>query len=92
MRVVDTFVSWEEGRSIVFDDTYPHEVWNDTDGVRVVLFLDFRRPLPPAFDWLNRRVIQLIAASPYISHALENDRAWSARFDAAVWARAASNA
>ena len=28
-----------------FDDTFPHEVWNDTDSIRVVLFMDipFRR-------------------------------------------------
>ena len=36
---------WREGESLVFDDTYEHEVWNETDETRVVLFLDVVRPL-----------------------------------------------
>ena len=39
---------WEEGRSLLFDDGYEHHAWNDTDGVRVVLFVDVIRPLQPA--------------------------------------------
>jgi aspartyl/asparaginyl beta-hydroxylase (cupin superfamily) len=30
---------------MIFDDTYEHEAWNDTDKTRVVLFVDFVRPL-----------------------------------------------
>ena len=30
----------QTGKVIVFDGTYRHQVWNDTDGTRVVLFLD----------------------------------------------------
>jgi len=45
IRVDDTVVTWEEGASLIFDDTYEHEVWNDTDEERVVLFLDIVRPL-----------------------------------------------
>ncbi len=41
---------WEEGRSLLFDDGYEHFAWNDTDGVRVVLFVDVIRPLKPAAD------------------------------------------
>ncbi len=31
---------WAEGASLLFDDGYEHFAWNDTDGVRVVLFVD----------------------------------------------------
>src|ERR1700726_4370079 len=31
IRVGDDFRHWEQGESMVFDDTYNHEVWNDTD-------------------------------------------------------------
>ncbi|MBV8431841.1 MAG: aspartyl/asparaginyl beta-hydroxylase domain-containing protein, partial [Solirubrobacterales bacterium] len=31
---------WEEGKSLVFDDGYEHFAWNDTDGLRAVLFVD----------------------------------------------------
>jgi beta-hydroxylase len=51
---VDSEVAhWEEGRSVVFDDTYMHEVWNETDEEGVVLFVDFSRPLPSPVSVLN---------------------------------------
>jgi len=45
MKVGGQTIVWEEGRAVTFDDTYRHEVWNDTDGVRVVLLIDTPRPL-----------------------------------------------
>ena len=42
-----------EGKSLVFDDTYEHEAWNDTDGTRVVLFVDVVRPAAPALRTFN---------------------------------------
>src|ERR1700730_11636190 len=40
MRVGTTLVQWKEGRALVFDDTFEHEVWNDSARERVVLFID----------------------------------------------------
>ena len=71
---------WEEGRCLVFDDTYKHQVWNDTDGTRVVLFLDVRRPLAFPASLLNRAVLGLIRHSPYIQDARRNQRAWERRW------------
>jgi beta-hydroxylase len=34
IRVGETIARWEEGRSMFFDDTFEHEVWNNTDGLR----------------------------------------------------------
>src|SRR5262245_61289907 len=45
MQVDDRVVSWEPGKLLIFDDFYPHEVWNDTDEERVVLIFDFDRPM-----------------------------------------------
>lgn len=45
MEVVDNNLVWEEGRTLVFDDTFEHEVWNDTDELRAVLLIQFRRPV-----------------------------------------------
>jgi len=36
-----------EGQCMLWDDTYPHEVWNRSDEVRIVLLLDVRRPNMP---------------------------------------------
>jgi aspartate beta-hydroxylase len=38
-----------EGQQLLWDDTYPHEVWNNSDQMRLVLLLDVRRPHMP-FD------------------------------------------
>jgi beta-hydroxylase len=36
--------SWRDGEDVMFDDTLIHEVHNDTDTRRIVLFLDVERP------------------------------------------------
>ena len=35
---------WVEGRSWAFDDTLPHQAWNDGDVEKVILLIDFRPP------------------------------------------------
>jgi beta-hydroxylase len=73
---------WEEGRSLLFDDGYEHFAWNDTDGVRVVLFVDVIRPLRrPAAD-LNRALVKSIAVSPFVRDAKRRHEAWERRFEA----------
>lgn len=37
--------SWTEGKGVVFDDVYPHYAVNDTDEVRVILFIDILRKM-----------------------------------------------
>lgn len=37
-------ICWADGRSLLFDDTYNHQVWNDTDEDRYILLLQVRRP------------------------------------------------
>ena len=79
IRVADTIAHWEEGKSMFFDDTYEHEVWNDTDGLSVVLFMDVLRPLRFPMSAVNSLVIKAIAASPFIKDAKKNHEAWEQR-------------
>lgn len=46
MRIKDQFHTWQEGSSILFDDTWNHEVINKSSGDRVILLVDVLRPLP----------------------------------------------
>jgi ornithine lipid ester-linked acyl 2-hydroxylase len=72
IRVGGEQAHWEEGRSLVFDDTFRHEAWNETGRDRVVLFVDFDRPLrAPAKHW-NRLAIELIRRSPFVQRGIEN--------------------
>lgn len=73
--------AWEEGRCIVFDDTYRHRVENNTQCRRVVLFIDMLRPLKFPGSLLNRVVLFLIRLSPYIQDARRNQKAWEKRLD-----------
>jgi aspartyl/asparaginyl beta-hydroxylase (cupin superfamily) len=79
LRVDQQICHWQEGRCLVFDDTYEHEVKNDTDEVRVVLFLDFDRPMDLPGRILNRLVIAAIRASAYVKDPLKNLADWNAR-------------
>jgi aspartyl/asparaginyl beta-hydroxylase (cupin superfamily) len=36
--------TWEEGRCLIFDDTYEHEVWNNSQSFRGILLMDVWHP------------------------------------------------
>lgn len=76
IRVGETQRHWEEGHSLLFDDSFEHEAWNHGNSVRVVLFIDIERPLKPPVNQLNRGVLTLIASSPYVQHAKRQFLAW----------------
>ena len=82
IRVGGEVAHWAEGSSLVFDDGYEHSAWNDTDGTRVVLFMDVMRPLRrPAAD-VNRALIKAIGVSPFVRDAKRRHEAWEKRFEA----------
>jgi aspartyl/asparaginyl beta-hydroxylase (cupin superfamily) len=80
IRVGEDFRHWEEGGSMIFDDTFNHEVWNDTDETRVVLFVDVLRPLPEPLSTLNRLIVKAIGYSPFVLDAKRNQEAWERRY------------
>jgi beta-hydroxylase len=80
IRVGEDYRHWEAGRSMIFDDTYNHEVWNDTDETRVVLFVDVLRPLPEPWSTINRLIVKAIGYSPFVLDAKRNQEAWERRY------------
>lgn len=76
IRVGGEVRHWQEGKSLLFDDTYPHAAWNDTDELRVVLFVDIVRPLRLPYGLFNRLFINLIALSPYVRDGRRRLLAW----------------
>jgi aspartyl/asparaginyl beta-hydroxylase (cupin superfamily) len=44
IRVGDETRTWVNGELLIFDDTYEHEVWNDSPNERVVLLFDVFHP------------------------------------------------
>lgn len=57
---------WEEGRALIFDDAYEHEAWNETGGVRVVLWVDFAKPLRFPASVLNQLLLRPAVFTPFV--------------------------
>ena len=78
MRVDDRIVRWAEGETLVFDDTYDHEVWNDTAGTRVVLLIQFERPLRQPGKWFADLFLGVVKRSAFVQEARANVAKWNA--------------
>ena len=76
IRVGNAVGHWSEGKSLIFDDSYQHEAWNNSDDVRVVLFVDFIRPMSFPFSLLNRLAIELISWLPLVKDGLKRQQKW----------------
>ena len=80
IRIDKEIMHWNEGESIIFDDTYNHEVWNDTSGFRAVLFVDFVRPVKFPFNLFNKLVVSAAAFAPFIREAEIKHKEWEKKF------------
>lgn len=82
MRVGEEMIHWEEGKCVMFDDTHKHEVWNDTDSIRVVLLLDVCRPFPGWLRRVNKAVLGLAYYGPEVRRLVRIQRQWEAQSSA----------
>jgi ornithine lipid ester-linked acyl 2-hydroxylase len=74
IRVGNEIRYWQEGKSLIFDDSYDHEAWNDSDSDRVILFVDFLRPLPFRLALMNRLTIRQISKLSFVTDAVRRLR------------------
>jgi ornithine lipid ester-linked acyl 2-hydroxylase len=51
---------WKNGEGVVFDDNYLHDAANESDEIRVVLWLDLRRKMPFYVALINRLCLWLV--------------------------------
>lgn len=65
IRVKDWVHHWQEGGAILFDDSYPHEVTNDSDQHRAVLIVDVRRPFKGMPERVNKFMVNVVAKHTY---------------------------
>ena len=84
IRVGDKIQVWRPGEIFVFDDTYEHEVWNDTDDERVILLFDFDRPMKFWGRTLNRTFVSLLKLTAYYQEPKKNMQTMEERFEAAT--------
>jgi len=76
MRIGSRTVRWAEGETLVFDDTYDHEVWNDSAHTRIVLLIQFRRPLRNPGRWIADTLLGVLRRSAFVQEARANLRRW----------------
>ena len=84
MRVGDTINVWRPGEIFVFDDTYEHEVWNDTKEERVILLFDFNRPMKFWGRLVNSTFVRLLKLTAYYQEPKKNMATFEDRFEAAT--------
>jgi beta-hydroxylase len=80
IRVEHDVYRWREGEAVIFDDAYEHEAWNYTSQTRVVLFVDFRKPLRFPANLVNWLLLHLAMFTPFIREGLDNQKAWEKKF------------
>ncbi|USI72350.1 aspartyl/asparaginyl beta-hydroxylase domain-containing protein [Sphingomonas morindae] len=78
MRVGEEQTLWEEGKAFVFDDMFNHEVWNDTDEVRIVLLVQFRRPMRPLGRAIGELFLWGVRHSRFVQDARRGVAEWKA--------------
>jgi len=84
IRVGDQIKAWEQGKAFVLDDTYEHEVWNDTDEERVILLFDFDRPMRLGGRMVSRLFLQLMKLTAFYQEPKKNLLDAEGRFAAAA--------
>ncbi len=87
IRVDKDVYRWREGEAVIFDDAYEHEAWNRTQHTRVVLFVDFRKPLCFPANFLNWLLLNLAVFTPFIREGMDNQKSWEKKFyqEAEAW-------
>jgi len=74
IRVKEDIRRWEIGQSLIFDDSHPHEAWNDSRHLRVVLFIDFLRPLPFPLSVINWLMVHRLSTRPFMTDIVDGAR------------------
>lgn len=84
IRVRDEIRAWENGKVFTFDDTFEHEVWNDTDETRVILLFDFDRPMKWRGRLVNNLMMRILKLTAFYQEPKKNLADFEDRFEAAT--------
>ena len=80
IRVGQQICHWQEGKALIFDDAFEHEAWNRTPHTRVVLFVDFIKPLRFPANFFNWLLLNLAMFTPFIREGQQHHNAWEKKF------------
>lgn len=80
IRVDNEICDWEDGKALIFDDAYEHEAWNHSDETRVVLFVDFVKPLRFPASFVNWLLLNVALFTPFVREGFEAQKKWEKLF------------
>ena len=72
IRVKDQYHTWGERVSMVFDDSWEHQIYNEATEARAILIVDVLRPVPlhlRALDWFWRKYRRVAEGPPSLEAA-----------------------
>ena len=72
IEVDDVKYHWREGGGLVFDDTYKHSVFNNTDEPRIILFIDIVRPMNYPMKKINSFLLENVSFVSFIKDVNNN--------------------
>ena len=64
--------TWQEGRAVLFDDSWPHEVVNQSHQMRAILIVDVLRPMSRMPAMVNRFVTKVVGRNTYARKVARN--------------------
>lgn len=79
IRVVDDWLEWQEGKCLVFDDVFNHEVRNDSDETRIVLLVQFKRPVRFVGWVIGNLFLEGVRRSRFVQDARRGVAEWNAK-------------
>jgi hypothetical protein len=71
IRVKDQYYTWKEGESVLFDDSWDHEVINDSQQMRAILIIDLARPMPLPLNLIEKGM-KAVASIHYAPRVVRN--------------------
>lgn len=71
---------WHDGKWLVFDDCFVHQVANETDEMRVVLLVQVKRPMRFFGRLVHDAWLWAIRKSPFVQDARKNFDKWEEAF------------
>ena len=80
IRVSDEMVHWQDGKAFVFDDTKEHETWNRTEDERVILLVQFDRPVKFPGNIVAWLFFQAVRRSSFVGNARRQLGDWEDTF------------
>lgn len=71
LRVEDKRINLKERDIFIFDDTFEHELVNESSTHRTVLIIDYFKPLPRFYRWLNKKKIENMKKTDYVQSVVQ---------------------